>query len=93
MNVLLTTLDLLLCGLLVWLAWQSLAAADLFKSTVLFIVFGLVMALAWARLDAPDIALAEAAIGAGLTGSLLLFTLSAVSDKPDRQAASEKPHE
>jgi uncharacterized MnhB-related membrane protein len=30
------------------------------------------MALAWARLGAPDIALAEAAIGAGLTGALLL---------------------
>jgi hypothetical protein len=33
---------------------------------------GLLMALAWARLEAPDIALAEAAIGAGLTGALLL---------------------
>ena len=30
------------------------------------------MAMAWIRLDAPDIALAEAAIGAGLTGALLL---------------------
>jgi uncharacterized MnhB-related membrane protein len=34
------------------------------------------MALAWARLDAPDIALAEAAIGAGLTGALLLTALA-----------------
>ena len=37
-----------------------------------FIVFSLLMTLAWARLAAPDIALAEAAIGAGLTGALLL---------------------
>jgi energy-converting hydrogenase B subunit D len=43
-----------------------------FHAVVLFIVFGLLMALAWARLGAPDIALAEAAIGAGLTGALLL---------------------
>ncbi len=30
------------------------------------------MAVAWVRLSAPDIALAEAAIGSGLTGALLL---------------------
>jgi uncharacterized MnhB-related membrane protein len=61
---------------LLWLAWQALACADLFKAIVLFIAFGLLMALAWARLDAPDIALAEAAIGAGLTGALLLTALA-----------------
>jgi multisubunit Na+/H+ antiporter MnhB subunit len=38
----------------------------------LFVAFGLVAALIWARLGAPDLALAEAAIGAGLTGVLLL---------------------
>jgi energy-converting hydrogenase B subunit D len=47
----------------------------------MFIVFGLLMALAWARLDAPDIALAEAAIGAGLTGALLLDALGALRGK------------
>jgi energy-converting hydrogenase B subunit D len=65
-------LDLLIAGMAVWIAWRALATAELFKSVVLFIVFGLLMALAWARLAAPDIALAEAAIGAGLTGALLL---------------------
>jgi energy-converting hydrogenase B subunit D len=64
--------DILLAASLVWLAWRVLATEDLFKAVVLFIVFGLLMALAWARLAAPDIALAEAAIGAGLTGALLL---------------------
>jgi len=61
---------------LVWLAWRALASDDLFKGIVLFIAFGLLMALAWVRLDAPDIALAEAAIGAGLTGALLLGALA-----------------
>jgi energy-converting hydrogenase B subunit D len=42
---------------------------------VLFIAFGLLMALAWVRLGAPDVALAEAAIGAGLTGALLMAAL------------------
>ncbi|MFP7754704.1 Na(+)/H(+) antiporter subunit B [Thermodesulfobacteriota bacterium B35] len=57
---------------LIWLAWRALASPDLFRAIVLFISFGLVMALAWVRLGGIDIALAEAAIGAGLTGALLL---------------------
>ena len=69
-------LDLALALTLVWLAWRSLASSDLFKGVVLFIAFGLVLALAWARLAAPDIALAEAAIGSGLTGALLLDALA-----------------
>lgn len=64
--------DLLLAMSLLWSAARALTVADLFRAVVMFIVFGLLMALAWARLDAPDIALAEAAIGAGLTGALLL---------------------
>ncbi len=64
--------DLLLAPTLVLLAWKALRGADLFRSVVLFIAFGLAMALAWVRLAAPDIALAEAAIGAGLTGAILL---------------------
>lgn len=64
--------DLLLVAALLWSAAHALIATDLFRAVVLFIVFSLLMALAWARLGAPDIALAEAAIGAGLTGALLL---------------------
>ena len=61
---------------LLWLAWRALACPDLFKAVVLFIAFGLVLALAWVRLEAPDVALAEAAIGAGLTGALLMTALA-----------------
>lgn len=61
---------------LLWLAWRTLACPDLFKAIVLFVAFGLFMALVWVRLAAPDIALAEAAIGAGLTGALLMAALA-----------------
>jgi energy-converting hydrogenase B subunit D len=67
--------DLLLTFALLWSAVRAMAVSDLFHAVVLFIVFGLLMALAWARLSAPDIALAEAAIGAGLAGALLLDTV------------------
>lgn len=70
--------DLLLVLALLWSAWGSLSTRDLARAVVMFIVFGLLVALAWARLGAPDIALAEAAIGAGLTGALLLDALGAL---------------
>jgi uncharacterized MnhB-related membrane protein len=61
---------------LLWLAWRALACPDLFKAVVLFIAFGLLLAVAWVRLEAPDVALAEVAIGAGLTGALLMAALA-----------------
>lgn len=57
------------------LAWKLLRSPNLFRAVVLFISFGLMMSLAWVRLKAVDIALAEAAIGAGLTGALFLTAL------------------
>jgi uncharacterized MnhB-related membrane protein len=78
--------DLLLIAALVWSAARALTVADLFRGVVLFIVFGLLMALAWARLGAPDIALAEAAIGAGLTGALLLDAVGHLRAKQQPKA-------
>jgi multisubunit Na+/H+ antiporter MnhB subunit len=80
-------IDVFLVLLLLWLAWQLLYIADLFSSTVLFIAFGLVMSLAWVRLHAPDLALAEAAIGAGITGALVL---TAVGRLGGRRTARRK---
>jgi len=64
--------DIVVVAVLVVLAWRTLDAPGIFQAAVLFITFGLTMALAWARLAAPDLALAEAAVGAGLTGVLLV---------------------
>ena len=67
--------DILLALVLLVLAWNLLRCHDLFQAVVLFISFGFLMALAWVRLNAPDIALAEAAIGSAMTGALLLAAL------------------
>ncbi len=76
MILLLWAFDFLLGFAVLWLAWRLLACPDLFKAIVLFIAFGLFMALIWVRLSAPDVALTEAAIGAGLTGALLMAALA-----------------
>lgn len=82
--------DAILGGTLMWLAWRALTSEDLFKGIVLFIAFGLLMALVWVRLDAPDIALAEAAIGAGLTGALLLAALARLESVSVKTSAPAK---
>ena len=69
-------LDGVLALLLLGLAGGALHVRQLYAGVLLFIVFGLVLALVWARLGAADLALAEAAIGAGLTGVLLFAALA-----------------
>jgi len=84
-------LDTLLVVMLLWLAWAALAGPDLFRGIVLFIAFGLVLSMSWARLGAPDVALAEAAIGAGLAGALLLATWGRLPSKNNAQDGPDKP--
>ena len=87
--------DIILCLTLVWLAWHVLTSQDLFKSVVLFISFGLLMALGWVRLQAPDVALAEAAIGSGLTGAIFLSALRrmAIARRGERRLSREERQE
>jgi uncharacterized MnhB-related membrane protein len=70
-----------LAGLLVAVAWRALSAADVFQSVVLFIAFGLLTSLVWVRLAAPDLALAEAAIGSGVSGALFLAVHGALEGR------------
>jgi multisubunit Na+/H+ antiporter MnhB subunit len=64
--------DGLLCLLLLAGAALAVGMRGAMASVIAFVAFGLVLAIAWVRLGAVDLALAEAAIGAGLTGFLLM---------------------
>jgi multisubunit Na+/H+ antiporter MnhB subunit len=85
--------DGLLCCFLIGLVWKVLTVRQLYQAVFFFIAFGLSMAMAWARLAAPDVALAEATIGAGLTGVLLIDSLRvfAHAAESDREAKNP-PH-
>ena len=73
--MMLRVFDGLLLLVIVVLAWRSLNDHDLFRAVIKFIALGLLIAVAWVRLRAPDAALAEAAVGSGLTGALILSAL------------------
>jgi len=65
-------LDGAIALLLTGLAIRLLTTREFFEATVLFVSLGLTLSLAWVRVGAPDLALAEAALGAGVTGALFL---------------------
>ena len=83
MTVLSLLLDGLLAALVLLLGWGTLAATSLIRAIVLFVAFGLSMGLTWTRLDAPDVALSEIAVGAGLTGALFVVAAGVIARSGD----------
>ena len=67
--------------LLVFLVICSIAAS-LTKNTrisvIIFMSYSVVMSVIWALLKAPDLAITEAAVGAGVTSVLFFITLKKI---------------
>jgi len=82
-------IDVLLGLILVGLAAQVAIGQHLFRAIVFYVAFGLAMAVIWARLGAPDLALADAAIGAGLTGALMMVAFRRLVEIDPKQAQAQ----
>ena len=66
------------CILLVILLITGITAPlqkNSFLTVISFTTFGLAMSVIWIFLQAPDLAITEAAVGAGVTGVLFYLTL------------------
>ncbi len=50
-------------------------ARDLLVSVIIFMAYSLLMSIMWILLQSPDLAITEAAVGAGVTGTLFFITL------------------
>ena len=57
---------------------------------IIFTTFGLVMSVIWMLLQAPDLAITEAAVGAGISGTLFLMTLRKIHAVDREQKAEEE---
>jgi multisubunit Na+/H+ antiporter MnhB subunit len=78
--------DVLLAAAILVVAAASVLARRAFTAVALFIAYGLLLSLAWVRLAAPDVAMTEAAIGAGLSGVLLLGAVRRLAARADAPA-------
>ncbi|MEX2366566.1 MAG: DUF4040 domain-containing protein [Pseudohongiellaceae bacterium] len=81
-------MDIVLLGLLVMTAFSVVVLRDLFAIVMLFGIYSLVSAGFFVNLDAADVALTEAAVGAGITTVLMLGTLALTSRKEKRRKQS-----
>lgn len=63
----------LLLGFLILCAISASVTRRLLASIVIFMSYSLIMSIIWVLLESPDLAITEAAVGAGVT-SLLFFT-------------------
>ena len=69
---------LLLIGLVVCAVSASLAK-NLLNTLLIFMAFSLMMSMIWLLLQAPDLAITEAAVGAGVTSLLFFLALRRVN--------------
>lgn len=69
-------LDLLLLLFLIICAVAVARIRDLLGAVVVFASYSLVMAIVWQMLGSPDVAITEAALGAGVTTFLFIAAIS-----------------
>lgn len=51
---------------------------NLLNSVIIFMSYSLVMSIIWILLESPDLAITEAAVGAGVTSLLFFVTLKRI---------------
>ena len=75
--------DILLCLMILATAGIALFVRGAFAAIAFFVAFGNLLGLAWLALGAVNVALAEIAVGAGVTGVVLIFACSRLFELGD----------
>lgn len=70
-----TVFQYILLGFLVVCAISVSFSRKLLNSILIFMSYSLVMSIIWICLESPDLAITEAAVGAGVTSVLFFVTL------------------
>ena len=70
---------ILLLGLVVT-AVSAVLCRRLLNTVIVYMAFSLIMAVLWSLLQSPDLAITEAAVGAGISGILFFLTLKKVHE-------------
>lgn len=73
-----TFLQYLLLGFLLVCAISVSFSQNLLNAIIIYMSFSLVISMVWICLESPDLAITEAAVGAGITGILFFVTLKKI---------------
>ena len=73
-------IELMLLGLLLVCGVAACLSRNLMVSLVIFMAYSVIMSIVWVLLQAPDLAITEAAVGAGVSSLLLFLTLKKIRD-------------
>ena len=68
----------ILLSFLVVCAISASLSKNLLNSILIFMSYSLIMSIIWILLESPDLAITEAAVGAGITAVLFLVTLKKI---------------
>lgn len=79
----------LLVAFLVICALAVCITNNLLVSLIIFTAYSLVMSVIWLFLESPDLAITEAAVGAGITSILFFITLVKVNKMNEGDSDNE----
>lgn len=71
-------LENILLAALVVCAVAAPLCKRLLATVIVYLAFSVIMALLWSMLQSPDLAITEAAVGAGISGILYFLTLKKI---------------
>lgn len=73
-------IEYMLIGFLIVCAVAAICAKKMLTTVLIFLSYSVIMCIVWILLESPDLAITEAAVGAGINGVLLFITLKKVHD-------------
>ena len=91
-----TIFQSILLGFLVVCAISVSFSRNLLNSILIYMSYSLIMSILWVCLESPDLAITEAAVGAGVTSILFFATLKKIqairieSEKAETTAAKKE---
>lgn len=85
-----TVFTYLLMAFLIICAVSASLSKNLLNSILIYMSFSLIMSIIWVILESPDLAITEAAVGAGVTSVLFFVTLKKIHAINERENTDEQ---
>ena len=81
-----TILRIILLILLIVCAIGVNLTKTLLQAVIIFMAYSSIMCILWVLMESPDLAITEAAVGAGISGVLFLLTLRKIREEDNKDA-------